>query len=132
MTRRRTFGLLLLTIALGLASRRWPESQPAFVAAYAGDTLWAAAVFWVLRLLAPLAATPRLAMMAVAIAFADELSQLYHAPWIDAVRATTPGALLLGQGFLWSDLVCYVAGVGLAAVVDRLAVSGEARSRRGA
>jgi len=46
------------------------------------------------------------------------VSQLYHAPWLDAVRATRPGALALGQGFLWSDLACYAAGVGAAALID--------------
>jgi hypothetical protein len=28
--------------------------------------------------------------------------------------------LVLGQGFLWSDLVCYAVGVSLAALIDRL------------
>ena len=31
-----------------------------------------------------------------------ELSQLYHAPWIDELRQIRLAALLLGQGFLWS------------------------------
>ena len=33
-----------------------------------------------------------------------EESQLYHASWIDSIRGTTLGALVLGHGFLWSDL----------------------------
>ncbi len=40
-----------------------------------------------------------------------ELSQLYHAPWIDSIRQTTLGGLILGFGFLWSDLACYALGV---------------------
>jgi Protein of unknown function (DUF2809) len=116
--RLQAAALLVVTIALGLASRRWPSAQPAFVAAYAGDALWAAAVFWAARSIAPVLPTPRVAALAVSISFVVEFSQLYHAPWIDAVRGTTIGALVLGQGFLWSDLVCYVAGVGLAAIVD--------------
>ena len=43
-----TGGLLLATIAAGLASRRFPALQPSFVARYAGDALWAAMVFWAL------------------------------------------------------------------------------------
>ena len=46
------------------------------------------------------------------------MSQLYHAPWIDAIRDTLPGALVLGYGFLWSDLACYAAGVALGAGVE--------------
>ena len=41
------------------------------------------------------------------------MSQLYHAEWIDNIRATTLGGLVLGYGFLWSDLVAYTIGVGV-------------------
>ena len=50
-----------------------------------------------------------------------ELSQLYHAPWIDELRQIRLAALLLGQGFLWSDLMCYVVGVGVGALAESLA-----------
>jgi hypothetical protein len=111
-------GLLALTIAAGLASRRFPEWQPAFVARFAGDALWAAMVFWILGLVAPKRSTRVLAAWAVGIAYAVETSQLYRAPWIDAVRNSAVGALVLGQGFLWSDLACYAVGVGIAATLD--------------
>jgi hypothetical protein len=110
--------LLVVTIALGLASRRYPSMQPAFVATYAGDALWAAAVYWLLALLLPRASTTRLVAASLAIAVAVEISQLQRDPWLDALRATRPGALVFGQGFLWTDLACYVAGVCLAAIVD--------------
>ena len=113
-----TVALLLATIAAGLASRRYPAWQPACVARYAGDTLWAAMVFWGLALVRPGSRTLVLGAAALGIAFADEFSQLYRAPWIDALRASRLGALALGQGFLWSDLACYTAGVALAAAID--------------
>ena len=114
--------LLVATVALGLASRRYGDTLPRVVAAYAGDTLWAAMVFWLLALALPHAATLRLAAGALGVATAVELSQLHHAPWIDAIRATRLGALALGHGFLWSDLACYAAGVGAAALLDRALV----------
>ena len=46
------------------------------------------------------------------------MSQLYHAPWIDSIRHTTLGGLILGYGFLWSDLACYAVGVGLGVVIE--------------
>ena len=116
--RLRAAVLLLVTVVLGLASRRYPSLQPAFVATYAGDALWAAAVYWLLALLMPRASTTRLVAASLAIAVAVEISQLQRDPWLDALRATRPGALVLGQGFLWTDLACYVAGVCLAAIVD--------------
>ena len=92
--------------------------MPAFLARYAGDALWATLVFWILAIVRPGATETMLALAALGIAVSVEVSQLYHAPWIDAIRATTPGALVLGQGFRWSDLACYVVGVLLAWGVD--------------
>ena len=59
-----------------------------------------------------------------------ELSQLYHAPWIDSIRETTLGGLILGFGFLWSDTACYTVGVGLGVLLERIGgmVPGDLRS----
>ncbi len=106
----------------GLLSRS-PAADPLpdFVRTYAGDTLWALAVFLVLALLLPKARTVTLAITAAILSYAVELSQLCHVPWIDAVRDTTPGALLLGFGFQCSDLACYSAGIVLGAAAERVA-----------
>lgn len=113
-----TAALLLLTIALGLASRRFAPALPHFIAAYAGDALWAAMVFWIAAFVRPRANTRTLAAVALGVSFAVELSQLYQARWVNEIRDTRLGALALGHGFLWSDLVCYAAGVLAAALVD--------------
>lgn len=121
VTRRsRTLYLILLvaTVALGLVTRRYPSAFPDFAARYGGDALWAAMILWITALVRPAAATIHLALVSLLISGAVELSQLYHAPWIDAVRATRGGALVLGQGFLWSDLLSYSVGVAVAAVCD--------------
>jgi hypothetical protein len=117
-----------LTIGAGLTSRQYPAIFPEFIARYAGDTLWAAMMFWILALVWRRASTRGLAWSALAVAYAVEFSQLYHAPWIDSIRATRIGALALGSGFLWSDLVCYAVGAGFGAALDLLIVSRQRRS----
>lgn len=112
--------LVCLTIGAGLATRLYPGFFPAFIARYAGDTLWAAMVFWILALGWRRAGTGWLAAGAMVIAFAVEFSQLYHAAWIDSIRRTRIGAVVLGSDFLWSDLVCYSVGAGIAAGLDVL------------
>jgi hypothetical protein len=111
-------GLLAMAIVLGLGSRHHASLLPGFVASYGGDTLWALALFLFLGLILPRLTTGRAAALALGISFLVELSQLYHAPWIDSVRHTTVGGLILGFGFLWSDLACYAAGVGLGAALE--------------
>ena len=121
MTRRSRTTLVVLaaaTIALGLATRRFPNAFPAFIAQYGGDALWAMLVYWLLAVIWPRSAPTRLALWAFAISLLDELSQLIDWHWLQSLRGTQLGALVLGQGFLWSDLVCYAVGVSLAFVID--------------
>ncbi|HSR95969.1 MAG TPA: DUF2809 domain-containing protein [Kofleriaceae bacterium] len=117
------------TIGAGLASRAYSRHLPWWLAKNLGDALYAPMVFWSVGFLAPRVRTSRVAIAAVAFCFAIELSQAYHAPWIDGVRATTPGRLVLGQGFHAFDLVCYVLGVALAVSLEHLGRRGAAKRR---
>ncbi len=112
--------LFFIVIALGLASRSKSLPMPSLIAAYGGDTLWALMAFLGLGFLFPSLSTARLAALALGFSFLIEVSQLYQAPWINALRDTRPGALILGHGFLWSDLVCYTAGVVLGALLEKI------------
>ena len=114
-------------VVLGLASRRYGAALPTFVADYAGDTLWAVMAFILIGVLAPEWPTSGVAIATLLASYADEVSQLYHAPWIDAIRETTMGALTLGYGFLWSDIACYTVGVATCVVVEHLIYAREAR-----
>lgn len=112
--------MLLLLPVLGLGSRSGASWLPSFVAEYAGDTLWTMMVYVCLVFVWPRLSVAQAAGAALAISFAVEFSQLYRAPWIDALRAHRLGALVLGRGFLGSDLVCYTVGALVAAGVERL------------
>jgi hypothetical protein len=107
-----------LVVVVGLASRRYAAALPSFLARYAGDTLWAAMVFVLIGLVSTRWSTARVAGAALATSYGVEISQLYHAPWIDGVRTTRLGALVLGYGFLWSDIACYTVGVAVCVAVE--------------
>ena len=104
------------TIALGLLSRR--HALPGLLAEHTGDALYASAVFFGLALLWPAARAVPLAVAAAALAFAVEFSQLLDWPWLVEIRRHRFGALVLGQGFVWLDLVSYLVGAIGAAVLD--------------
>jgi hypothetical protein len=122
-TRARNGWLYLLAtsavVAAGLASRKFPSLLPSMLDKYPGDALWGMMVFLGWAVLLPTWRTLSLARLALSTCYTVELSQLYHAPWIDGIRATTLGHLALGSTFNWLDLVAYTAGTGLAAVIDR-------------
>lgn len=119
-TRRFTYlTAVAATMLAGLGSRKFREELPEFFAEYAGDTLWALMLFFLVSAL--LAGQPILSRAAISacLTFLVEVSQLYHAPWIDALRQTTLGGLVLGSGFLWTDLTCYAFGTALGACFER-------------
>jgi hypothetical protein len=105
---------------LGLASRRYGEWLPSFLAAYVGDTLWALLVFWLVGFGWPSSISKQRATGAISFAFLIELSQLIHPKWLETLRATTLGGLVLGHGFLWTDLVCYSVGVSAGYLVESM------------
>lgn len=112
-----------VTVALGLATRKAPGVFPAFVAEYGGDALYA--TLWV-QLLGALAwwrgrgpGVGAVALTALSVCFLVEGSQAVDVGWLAAARATRLGALVLGRGFLVSDLGCYAVGAGLGGLVER-------------
>lgn len=117
-SRWRYAAAVAVAIALGLGSRAVARSLPWWLAKNAGDALYATMVFLGLGLVAPRIRTVTAAALALAFCVAIECSQAYHAPWLDAVRDTLPGRLVLGQGFHAFDLACYAIGVALGVVIE--------------
>ncbi len=87
---------------------------------YPGDALWALMVFLGLAFLRPRASAGRLSLWAFGTSCAVEFSQIYQAPWINGVRHTTVGHLVLGSVFSWFDIAAYAVGVLLGAGLDIL------------
>ncbi|MEF7560071.1 DUF2809 domain-containing protein [Bacillus thuringiensis] len=101
----------IIVIILGLSSRKFAFALPELLNDYLGDALWALMIFIGFGFLFPKIETKKLAFISLIFCYGIEMSQLYHAEWIDNIRATTLGGLVLGYGFLWSDLVAYTIGV---------------------
>ena len=111
---------LAAVILLGLGARRFPGLLPAFLGKYPGDALWALAVMIGWGMVWPRASTTGLATLALATSCAVEFSQLWKVPWLDDIRHTTIGHLVLGSGFAWPDLVAYAVGVVIGVGLDRI------------
>lgn len=103
---------------MGLASRRIPDLFPAALGKYPGDALWTLMVFAFLGGVFTKTSTVRLAMLAFTIAGVVEFSQLYQAPWIRSIRQQPFGHFILGSTFNAPDLIAYLVGVTLGAVLE--------------
>jgi hypothetical protein len=111
---------MLLVVAAGLLWRSDLLPLPPFATKYGGDALWALLVFIGFAFLFNRSSTLKIAFVALSFAWLVEFSQLYHAPWIDSVRFTRLGNLVLGSTFNWPDLPAYAVGIALGVFAEAL------------
>lgn len=104
--RIRYFLIICFIILLGLLSRKMD-----FIPLFVGDILYAVMIYFIIRFLFIKSLSERIATISILICYTIEVLQLYQADWIVGIRNTTLGHLVLGQGFLWSDLVAYTFGI---------------------
>lgn len=109
----------ILVIALGLLSRSGLPALPQWFKGHAGDALWTTTAYLALAFARPAASDVLLLGSAFGISVAIELTQLAHPPWLEELRRTLPGRVLLGSDWCWADLPRYAAGALLAWGLDR-------------
>lgn len=112
--------MIIIVIVAGLYSRKMAKVIPDFLNTYLGDALWALMIFIGFGFIFRTIKTRFVALLALSFCYLIEFSQLYHANWIDRIRETTLGGLVLGYGFLWSDLFSYFIGIGFGVMMELL------------
>ncbi|MCU4175978.1 DUF2809 domain-containing protein [Carboxylicivirga sp. N1Y90] len=108
---------ILTTVALGLASRT--DITPQLIYPYIGDILYAVMFFFIIGFLFPKRSSLWVIVISVMACYSIELLQLYQAEWINNIRSYKLGGLVLGYGFLWSDMLCYSIGALFGYLVER-------------
>lgn len=108
----------ILVMIFGLLSRRLTYYIPDIINLFLGDALWALMIYFLIRFVFIKLSVKKAVIISVTFCFAIEISQLYHGIWIDNIRSTIIGGLILGYGFLWSDLIAYLIGIGAGALID--------------
>ncbi|PRR81615.1 DUF2809 domain-containing protein [Clostridium vincentii] len=110
--------LIIIVMILGLLSGKYGYIIPDFIDIYLGDALWASMIYLGVAFIFNKKRLKIVAAFGLSFCYLIEISQLYHANWIDNIRQTTLGGLILGYGFLWSDLVAYSMGIGIGVIID--------------
>lgn len=120
---KKRLNYLITTIVImimGLLSRKYMNIFPKSIAPFIGDMLWAMMVYFGLRFLNPKLKIITTLILAIIFSFSIEISQLYQADWINNIRSTTIGGLILGHGFLFEDLISYSIGIIIGAIINKL------------
>ncbi len=106
-------------IVAGLLLRRYGYTVglPFVVVKYGGSVLWGSMVYLLVAAIVPLRKRHLAIAVACGLAIAVELIRLVHFPALDAFRATTSGALLLGRVFSLWNIACYGLGIAAATLI---------------
>ena len=124
------FIAVVFTILLGLASRKYSHLLLLFAAQNAGDILWSMMVYFGFRCLLVRKSLLTAIWLSFLLSFEIEFSQLYQEDWINQIRNTLLGTLILGKGFLIVDLIRYTVGIIIATILDKVALMFTLRRNR--
>ena len=105
---------IVLTIILGLASRKYGYLLPSFIEHHAGDALWAMMVYFGFRFILIRKRMLIAIWFSFLFCFGIEFSQLVQEDWINQIRGTVLGALIFGyvnpcygQGYIMQEFNPY-------------------------
>lgn len=107
--------ILIMIISLGILSRKID-----FIPLCIGDFLYAVMIYVLTRIFFINKKALFIAIASLVLCYSIEFFQLYQEEWIIAVRKTLFGRYVLGQGFLWSDVLAYTLGIVVAFGVERI------------
>lgn len=109
------FLLFLFTIFLGIISRKI-----SFIPLWIGDFLYAVMIYFLVRIFLPLKKAFSIFLLSLLICYAIEFLQLYQAEWMIELRKTLFGRYVLGQGFLWEDILAYTFGILVVFTIEKI------------
>ena len=84
-----------------------------------GDSLWALMVYWGFCVVFRGESVVKISLLAWGFSFGIEFLQIYQVPWMQEIRHTKLGGLVLGFGFKWEDLICYSVGILTGLIVEQ-------------
>lgn len=127
-TRLLSAAVIATVIPIGLIARSHRIGANAatplgFLATYLGDTLWPIMFYFMGRFCFPMASCRTLLLTSLSITLTLEFGQLWNPPTLQWLRQQPVVGFILGNHFIWSDVVCCVTGALLALLFDILFVA---------
>ena len=122
-TRLCSLLVVMAVIPVGLFARSMradadPGTFTGFLATYTGDTLWPVMFYFIGRFIWPRLGFRWLLAGVLMLTLTLEFGQLWQPTWLQWLRRQPVSGFLLGNTFLWSDVVCCLVGSLLAVLLD--------------
>jgi len=117
-TRITYFLIFLSIIFLGILSRK-----TSFIPLWIGDFLYAVMIYFLVRIFLPFKNAFAIVLLSLFICYGIEFLQLYQGEWMIELRKTLFGKYVLGQGFLWEDILAYTFGIIVAFCTEKITLN---------
>ncbi|MNQ87516.1 hypothetical protein D3C85_1027420 [compost metagenome] len=108
------FLVFLCIILFGILSRKI-----SFIPLWIGDFLYAVMIYFLVRVFFPSKKFFFIILLSLFICYCIEFLQINQSEWIVHLRKTLLGRYVLGQGFLWSDILAYTFGIAIAFITEK-------------
>ncbi|MFH6997047.1 DUF2809 domain-containing protein [Flavobacterium sp. FlaQc-57] len=109
------FFVFVFIIFLGILSRKIPQ-----IPLWIGDFLYAVMIYFLIRIFNPSKKAQLIFLISLITCYCIEFLQLYQGNWMIELRNTLFGRSVLGQGFLWSDIIAYTFGIAFAFSIEKI------------
>ncbi len=80
-------------------------------------------IYFLVRIFLPFKNAFLIALLSLLICYAIEFLQLYQGEWMVELRKTLFGRYVLGQGFLWEDIIAYTFGIFVAFIAEKFTLN---------
>jgi len=77
-------------------------------------------IYSLVRILFPLKKSTSILFLSLLVCYTIELLQLYQGNWMIELRKTMFGRYVLGQGFLWTDILAYTFGIAVTFSIEKI------------
>jgi hypothetical protein len=111
--RLKLLPVIFLIFIAGLGSKCYTGIGQEWVTSYVGDLLLPLFMILGVALFFPKTSPLPITVGVLSYNIVIEITQLWHAPFLEALRPTLFGKIFLGSYFAWNDIVCYFIGGGL-------------------
>jgi hypothetical protein len=118
VNRKYLFLILLLLIPIGLGTKFYRGPFEQWVHLYAGDIFYPMFWYFLARFVWPRLPCLWGAVGVFGFCALIEVSQMWKPVFLQTLRQTFFGAVLLGSGFDWPDFLYYAVGVGIAVGIE--------------
>ena len=107
------FTIIICVIFIGILTRKI-QLIPLFI----GDVLYSVLIYFGFRFVIINSKKTTSLLLSLLFCFCIETLQLIQLDWLIVIRKTTFGHYILGEGFLWIDILCYIIGNLSASFID--------------